>query len=241
MLLPQPAPDAMTSNPLSATSACVFDAYGTLFDVNAAAARLRDRIGPNADRLAEQWRTRQLQYSWLRSLMGAHADFWQLTGDALDVAMASLGIDDAALRHDLMDLYFKLAPYADAQGLLALLRKSGRRTAILSNGSKDMLRGAVDASGFAADLDAVLSVDDVGVYKPHGSVYRLAETALGLPAAQMCFVSSNAWDAHASANFGFRSVWVNRAGAPRERLPGALAAEIRSLTELPALLGLSQN
>lgn len=228
----------MPSQSLSAVSACVFDAYGTLFDVNAAAERLRHRIGPHADRLADQWRTRQLQYSWLRSLMDSHADFWQLTGDALDVSMASLGIDDAVLRRDLMDLYFKLAPYADAQGLLGKLRRAGKRTAILSNGSKKMLAGAVDASGFAADLDAVLSVDDVGVFKPHGSVYRLAETALGFPAAQMCFVSSNAWDAHASANFGFRSVWVNRAGAPRERLPGALAAEIRSLSELPALLGL---
>jgi 2-haloacid dehalogenase len=228
----------MPSAPLSAVSACVFDAYGTLFDVNAAADRLRHRIGPQADRLAEQWRTRQLQYSWLRSLMGKHADFWQLTGDALDVSLASLGISDAALRADLMDLYFKLSPYADAQGLLARLRKAGKRTAILSNGSKKMLHGAVDASGFADQVDALLSIDDVGIFKPHGSVYRLAETALGLPANRMCFVSSNAWDAHASADFGFGSVWVNRGRAPRERLPGELAAEIHSLSELPALLGI---
>ncbi len=226
------------TQPLSTIAACVFDAYGTLFDVNAAAEELRHRIGPQADRLAEQWRTRQLQYSWLRSLMGQHADFWQLTGDALDVSLAHLGINDAVLRADLMGLYFKLSPYADAQGLLAKLRKAGKRAAILSNGSKNMLKGAVDASGFADQLDAVLSVDDVGVFKPHSSVYRLAETALGLPAKQMCFVSSNAWDAHASAAFGFRSVWVNRSGVPREKLPGELAAEIRSLTELPALLGL---
>ncbi|MEO8557678.1 MAG: haloacid dehalogenase type II [Rhodospirillales bacterium] len=228
----------MSNAVLAAVSACVFDAYGTLFDVNAAADKLRHRIGPQADRLAEQWRTRQLQYSWLRSISGKHADFWQLTGDALDVSLATLGIKDAALRADLMDLYYKLSPYADAQGLLARLRQAGKRTAILSNGSKAMLKAAVDASGFAQELDAVLSIDDVGVFKPHGSVYRLAETALGLPAKEMCFVSSNAWDAHASADFGFRSVWVNRAGAPREKLPGELAAEIRSLGELPALLGL---
>lgn len=228
----------MSNAVLAAVSACVFDAYGTLFDVNAAADKLRHRIGPQADRLAEQWRTRQLQYSWLRSISGKHADFWQLTGDALDVSLATLGIKDAALRADLMDLYYKLSPYADAQGLLARLRQAGKRTAILSNGSKAMLKAAVDASGFAQELDAVLSIDDVGVFKPHGSVYRLAETALGLPAKEMCFVSSNAWDAHASADFGFRSVWVNRAGAPREKLPGELAAEIRSLSELPALLGL---
>jgi 2-haloacid dehalogenase len=214
----------MPDNPLSAVSACVFDAYGTLFDVNAAAEKLRHRIGPQADRLAEQWRVRQLQYSWLRSIAGRHADFWQLTGDALDVSLAQLGIADPALRDDLMALYFKLAPYGDALGLLARLRRAGKRTAILSNGSKAMLKAAVDASGFAGDLDVVLSVDDVGVFKPHGSVYRLAETALGLPAKDMCFVSSNAWDAHAAADFGFRSVWVNRAGAPRERLPGELAA-----------------
>lgn len=224
--------------PLGPISACVFDAYGTLFDVNAAAEKLRDRIGPQADRLAEQWRTRQLQYSWLRSITGKHADFWQLTGDALDVSLAQLRIYDPLLRADLMDLYYRLAPYADAQGLLGRLQRAGKRTAILSNGSKSMLQAAVDASGFAGDLDAVLSVDDVGVFKPHGSVYRLAETALGFPAKDMCFVSSNAWDAHASADFGFRSVWVNRNGAPRERLPGELAGEIRSLTELPALLGL---
>ncbi len=228
----------MSNAVLAAVSACVFDAYGTLFDVNAAADKLRHRIGPQADRLAEQWRTRQLQYSWLRSISGKHADFWQLTGDALDVSLATLGIKDAALRADLMDLYYKLSPYADAQGLLARLRQAGKRTAILSNGSKAMLKAAVDASGFAQELDAVLSIDDVGVFKPHGSVYRLAETALGLPAKEMCFVSSNAWDAHASADFGFRSVWVNRARAPREKLPGELAAEIRSLGELPALLGL---
>lgn len=228
----------MPKSDLSTVSACVFDAYGTLFDVNAAAAKLRHRIGPQADRLAEQWRIRQLQYSWLRSISGRHADFWQLTGDALDVSLASLGIADAALRADLMDLYFKLAPFADAQGLLAGLRKGGKRTAILSNGSRTMLQAAVDASGFADQLDAVLSIDEVGVFKPHASVYRLAETAFGLSAGQMCFVSSNAWDAHASADFGFRSVWVNRAGAPREKLPGELTAEIRSLTELPALLGL---
>lgn len=228
----------MPSSALSDIAACVFDAYGTLFDVNAAAAKLRHRIGPDADRLAEQWRTRQLQYSWLRSISGKHADFWQLTGDALDVSLATLGISDPALRADLMDLYFKLAPFPDAQGLLARLKKAGKRTAILSNGSRAMVQAAVDASGFADQLDAVLSIDEVGVFKPHPSVYRLAETALGLPAGRMCFVSSNAWDAHASADFGFRSVWVNRAGAPREKLPGELAAEIRSLTELPALLGL---
>ena len=223
---------------LATVAACVFDAYGTLFDVNAAAETLRHRIGPQADRLAELWRTRQLQYSWLRSVSGRYADFWQLTGDALDVSLAQLGIADAALRADLMQLYYRLAPFDDARGLLARLRAAGKRTAILSNGSTGMLKAAVDASGFAADLDAVLSVDAVGVFKPHGSVYRLAETELQLPAKEMCFVSSNAWDAHASADFGFRSVWVNRAGAPRERLPGELAAEIRSLHELPALLGL---
>jgi len=223
---------------LRSTSACVFDAYGTLFDVNAAAETLRDRIGPQADRLAELRRTRQLQYSWLRSVAGRYADFWRLTGDALDVSLAQLGLTDGTLRDDLMQLYYRLAPFGDARGLLARLRQAGKRTAILSNGSTAMLKAAVDASGFATDLDAVLSVDAVGVFKPHSSVYRLAETALRLPAKDMCFVSSNAWDAHASADFGFRSVWVNRAGAPREKLPGELAAEIRSLSELPALLGL---
>lgn len=223
---------------LTDVAACVFDAYGTLFDVNAAVASCHEEIGPQADRLADLWRTKQLQYSWLRSLMGRYAEFWQITGEALDYAMAFFGLSDAKLRARLMDLYFNLAAYPDALPVLPRIRGIGLKTAILSNGSRQMLAGAVDASCLRAHLDAVLSVDEVGVFKPHPSVYRLAEQALALPASRMCFLSSNGWDAHAAADFGFRSVWINRTGAPRERIPGDLVTEIRNLNDLPALLGL---
>jgi 2-haloacid dehalogenase len=223
---------------LTGISACVFDAYGTLFDVNAAVARCRDQIGPKADQLAELWRAKQLQYSWLRSLMRRYADFWQVTGQALDYAMASVGLNDPVLRARLMDLYQTLDAYADAAPCLQRIKAAGFKTAILSNGSKAMLASAVDSAHLAPLLDAVLSVDEVGIFKPDFSVYRLVTDRLDLAPAAVCFVSSNGWDAHAAADFGFQVAWANRAGLPRENLPGTLAAEIGSLAELPALLGI---
>lgn len=223
---------------LNGISACVFDAYGTLFDVNAAVARCREQIGPQADRLAELWRQKQLQYSWLRSLMRRHVDFRQVTGDALDHAMASVGIVDGVLRARLMDLYQTLDAYADALPCLQRLKGAGMTTAILSNGSKPMLNAAVESAHMAPLLDAVLSVDDAGIFKPDAAVYRLATDRFGLSRSQICFVSSNGWDAHAAADYGFQTAWCNRSGAPRERLPGRLAAEIDSLARLPDLLGL---
>lgn len=228
----------MTSPRLSGISACVFDAYGTLFDVNAAVARCREQIGPKADALAELWRAKQLQYSWLRSLMRRHVDFWQVTGQALDFAMAAVGIDDKVLRAHLMDLYETLDAYADAAPCLQALKRAGLQTAILSNGSKAMLASAVESAHLGGLLDAVLSVDEVGVFKPDYSVYRLVGDRLAVPPGAVCFVSSNGWDAHAAADFGFKVAWANRTRQPRENLPGALAAEIASLAELPALLGL---
>jgi 2-haloacid dehalogenase len=223
---------------LTGISACVFDAYGTLFDVNAAVARCREQIGPKADQLAELWRAKQLQYSWLRSLMRRYADFWQVTGQALDYAMASVGLNDPVLRARLMDLYQTLDAYADAAPCLQRIKAAGFKTAILSNGSKAMLASAVDSAHLAPLLDAVLSVDEVGIFKPDFSVYRLVTDRLDVAPAAVCFVSSNGWDAHAAADFGFQVAWANRAGLPRENLPGTLAAEIGSLAELPALLGI---
>ncbi len=228
----------MTSPTLQGISACVFDAYGTLFDVNAAVARCRDQIGPQADRLAELWRSKQLQYSWLRSLMHRYVDFWQLTGQALDFAMAAVGIQDPVLRARLMDLYKALDAYDDAAACLRTLKMAGMRTAILSNGNKAMLASAVESARLESLLDAVLSVEEVGIYKPHSSVYRLVNDRLGLATPSICFVSSNGWDAHAAADYGFQVAWVNRTRQPRDTLPGTLAAEIDSLAALPALLGL---
>ena len=224
--------------PLASTTACVFDAYGTLFDILSASRRCRDALGDKAEALGQLWRTRQLEYSWLRSLMGAHADFWQVTGEALDFAMASLGITDAALRDRLMDLFLHIEAYADARRALEALKRARRPAVILSNGSPSMLAAAAKSAGIDGLLEAALSVESAKIYKPHRTVYELVTLYLKLRPERVCFVSSNGWDAAGAAHFGFRAVWANRAGAPRENLPGTLAAEIRDLDALPNLLGL---
>jgi 2-haloacid dehalogenase len=218
--------------------AAVFDAYGTLFDWASAAARARDALGDRAQPLAELWRQKQLQYTWLRSLMGRHADFWQVTGEALDFALEGMGLADPALRARLMGLYERVDAYPEAAPVLSRLRAAGKRTAILSNGAPRMLAEAAAHAGLAPLLDEVLSVEEVGVYKPHRSVYQLAATRLGLWPAEILFVSANGWDAWGGKAFGFRVAWCNRAGQPRERLTEPPDAEVRSLAEVPGLLGL---
>ena len=228
----------MPSVRLDTIGACVFDAYGTLFDVAAAAERCRTALGEKADALAALWREKQLQYTWLRGLMGEHAEFWQVTGDALDYAMGALSLEDRDLRARLMDLYLRLDAYPEVKGVLVRLKDAGIKTAILSNGSPTMLEAAVESAGIADSLDAVLSVEEVGVFKPHPDVYRLGVERIGLPAAEMAFQSANAWDAAAAAHFGYRVVWINRFGQPRERIPGDPAAEIDTLDGLAGILGL---
>ena len=229
----------MTHPKFAGIAACVFDAYGTLFDVHSAAARCRTDLGPKADAVSETWRTKQLQYTWLRSLMGRHVDFWRVTGDALDYALDTHDIADGALRERLMGCYRALDAYPEVAETLERLRAAGLKRAILSNGSPDMLAAAVAASGIEGLLDAVLSVEAVGIYKPHPSVYRFAVEALGVPAEAIAFLSSNAWDASGAAAFGFRVAWVNRFGQRPERLPGTPAAEIATLADLPGLLGIA--
>lgn len=228
----------MTDTPLADTAACVFDAYGTLFDLASAARRCGDALGDKAAPLGALWRQRQLEYSWLRSLMGRHADFWQVTADSLDYAMAQLGIAAPGLRERLMEAFLTIDAYPDARRVLEALRRAGRPAAILSNGSPRMLEAATASAGIAGLLDHVLSIEEVGVYKPDPRVYDMTARRLGLAPARICFVSSNGWDAAGAASFGFTSVWANRAGAPRERLPAAPVAEIGGLDALPALLGL---
>jgi len=218
--------------------ACVFDAYGTLFDFASAAAACRDLLGDRTAALAALWRDKQLQYSWLRGLQGRHADFWQVTGDALDFALETLGIADAALRERLMNLYLALAAFPEVSGMLARLKAAGLKTAILSNGSPPMLDALVKHNALGQFFDAVLSVEDVGVYKPHPKVYQLAVDRLGIEPGAISFQSSNGWDAYAASAFGMRVVWCNRYGQRPERLPGKPDQEIASLSELPALLGL---
>jgi 2-haloacid dehalogenase len=222
---------------LEGIKACVFDAYGTLFDVHGPVAKLAGEIGPKADELSRLWRQKQLEYSWLRSLMGVHADFWKVTGEALDHALAVCGIEDPGLKDELMVFYLKLDAYPDAADALTKVRAKGMRTAILSNGSPSMLDSAVRAAGLEKLIEMVLSVEDVGIYKPSRRVYRHAQHKLGFAdALSVCFVGANSWDAHGAAQFGFQTVWINRNGSPDERLPGRPAAAIKTLAELPALL-----
>lgn len=229
----------MTDNPeIRGTSACVFDAYGTLFDVHSAVEALKPEIGAEADRLSQLWRQKQLEYTWLRSLMHAHRDFRDLTADGLDYAMEATGLDGRAeLRGKLLDLYMRLDCYPEVPATLDRLRAAGLGTAILSNGAPPMLESAVANAGLAERLDAVLSIEDVGIFKPDPRTYQLACDRLGLAPERICFLSSNAWDVAGAAHFGLQVVWINRFGQPRERLPGAPRAVIETLDELPPLVG----
>ena len=193
-------------------------------------------LGDKAATLTALWRDKQLQYTWLRGLQGRHADFWQVTSDALDFTLESLGIEDAPLRARLMNLYRTLQCFPEVPDVLRQLKDAGFVTAILSNGAPGMLADAVKGAKLDHLFDHVLSVEQVGVFKPHPSVYQLAVDMLGVPAAGISFQSSNAWDAHAASAFGMRVVWCNRYAQRRERLPGSPDREIRSLAELPALL-----
>ena len=231
----------MTTAKIDGIGACVFDAYGTLFDVNAAAQHCAADLGDKWLPLAELWRGRQLQYTWLRSLMENYADFWQVTGEALDFAMEALEIDDAALRDRLMELYLQLDAYPEVSSVLQRLRAGGMKTAILSNGSPKILAAAVTNAGIGGSLDAVISVDSIKIYKTAPPVYQMAVDQLGVPASEICFQSSNAWDAHAASNFGFKVVWVNRFGQARERLPGKPDVLLKDFMELPNLVGVENK
>lgn len=218
--------------------ACVFDAYGTLFDMHSPARRLGAQLGDRAQPLSELWRQKQLQYTWLRSLMGRHEDFWRITGQALDYAMAAFGIDDPALRAQLMEMYLQLDAYPEVPEVLQKLKGSGLKTALLSNGEPSMLRAAAKNAGIYPLFDQILSVETVGIFKPHPTVYQIAVDELRVAAGAISYQSSNGWDAHGAGAFGFQVAWINRFGQPAEMLPAPPHAELRTLSELPALLGL---
>ena len=226
----------VTSIHLHGIKACVFDAYGTLFDVNSASRAAQDALGSRWQPLADLWRAKQLQYTWLRGLGGHHADFWQVTSDALSFALESLRIDDADLHRRLMSLYLSLDVFPDVKPTLERLKSGGLRLAILSNGTPAMLASAVEHSGIGPLLDAVLSVEDVGVFKPHPSVYRLASDRLQLAPDAICFLSSNGWDAFSAKAFGFQVVWCNRFGQAAERIPSPPDGEIADLSALPGIV-----
>jgi 2-haloacid dehalogenase len=222
---------------LEGIKACVFDAYGTLFDVNSPVQKLATEIGDKAADLTVLWRQKQLEYTWLRSLMGVHADFWHVTGDALDFSLEALKIEDPGLRNELMTLYLKLSAYPEVAEALQAVRAKSKRMAILSNGSPSMLDSAVRAAGLEKSFDMVLSVEDVGIYKPSRRVYRHAMHKLQIQdAPSICFVSANSWDAQAAAQFGFQVVRLARSGGQDDRIPGKVVARIESLSELAGFI-----
>ena len=224
------------------TKIAVFDAYGTLFDVAAAARVVAEEPGRDAlkavwPQVAEHWRQKQLQYSWLRTITGDYTPFWDVTQDGLDWALEKTGLaDDLELRERLLALYWELPPYKEVPLMLGQLKAAGKTCAILSNGSKDMLDGAVDSAGIEMFLDAVLSVEDVGIFKPSATVYDMVGTRFGCAKEDVLFVSSNGWDAAGASGYGFDTVWVNRASDPVARLPHTPNHVLSDLKTIPELM-----
>jgi len=221
---------------LQGIRACVFDAYGTLFDFASAVQNCDAVPEDKRSALTSLWREKQLSYTWLRSLQNLYVPFSEVTSDALDFALDTLSLEAAKLKPRLMELYFELPPFPEVRDVLEGLRSSGFQTAILSNGSTSMLGSLVSHAGLNGAFDAVLSVDAVGVFKPHPSVYQYALDVLGAPANAVSFQSANGWDAYAASAFGMHVVWCNRKKQKRERLPGAPDFEVETLAELPALI-----
>jgi 2-haloacid dehalogenase len=222
--------------PLQGVRGCIFDAYGTLFDFTSATSAYKDILGHKFAALTSLWRDKQLQYTWLLSAQGRHEDFYRVTANALDFALESLEIDAPALREGLLELYMTLEPFPEVPDVLRRLKAGGIRLAILSNGTPEMLRSAVASAGFSGLFDAVISVEEVGAFKPASLVYQRALNRIGLTVEEVSFQSSNAWDAHAASAFGMRTVWCNRYGQRRERLPGSPDREVTTLQALPQLV-----
>ena len=223
---------------LPGISACVFDAYGTLFDVASALDPCRPELGEAAPRLAALWREKQLAYTWLRAAQGRHADFLAVTGDALDYVLEALALDPSRFRAPLMEGAVRLTPFPEVPAVLRRLRAAGLSVAILSNGTPAMLAAMVRHAGLDGLIDPVVSVEEAGVYKPHPSVYARAVERTGVPARAIAFLSSNGWDIHGASAAGLTTVWCNRSGQPDERLPGRADFTIPTLDGLPPLLGL---
>lgn len=225
------------ARPFTEIDACLFDAFGTLFNVHGPAETLAHRLGEDAEAISALWRQKQIQYTWLRSLMGAYTDFGAITAEALDHALSAHNVGDDSLREDLLAQYRRIAAYPEVAPTLAHLRACGLATGILSNGERDRVRDAAQNAGIANDLDPILSADDVRVFKPDARVYQLGPDALGTPPHRICFVSANAWDVAGAAHFGYKVIWVNRFGQTRENLPGAPSAICARVDVVPQLLG----
>jgi 2-haloacid dehalogenase len=215
---------------------CLFDAYGTLFDVHSAMRRHSVLLGPKADAVSQLWRSRQLEYTWVHALAGRYRDFWELTKESLDHALAAHGVRDEPLAASLLDAYLKLDLYPEAPEVLEALHAGGIACGVLSNGSPMMLERLIKSAVLDHLLDRVLSVDEVRTYKPDPRVYALACERFGVDPGQVVFLSSNAWDAAGAAAFGMRACWINRTGQPREYAAMARVVELASMTALPQMV-----
>ncbi len=209
----------------------VFDAYGTLFDVDHACKEMAIQLGDNWEKLSSIWRQKQLEYSWLYNSMNEYDSFWKITKDSLEYAMNSLSMNSVKIKNELLDLYFKIGAFAEVEEVLKKIKKNKIKTAILSNGSYDMLNSAVKNSKFDELISEVISVDECKKFKPHSDVYNLVIDKFNINKKNCIFFSSNCWDIHGASNFGFQTVWVNRKKKIDELLPGKVDDQVQSLKE----------
>ena len=189
--------------------AIIFDAYGTLFDVNSAAEKCKSKIGDKWENFANYWRTTQLEYTWLRSLMNKHKDFWKITEDSLDKSMKKFQIDQN-MRSELLDLYKILSPYPETKNTLEQLKNKNFKIAILSNGTPSLLNGLIEKNNMKIFFDDIFSIEEVGIFKPSSKVYEIPIKKYKIDKHEVAFLSSNTWDVCGGGNFGYNSIWVNR-------------------------------
>jgi len=211
--------------------ACVFDAYGTLFNVNSAASKCKEKLGSKWEGFANAWRTTQLEYTWLRSLMKKHKNFWEITEDSLDHTMETFKIKQE-MRNELLDLYKKLSPYSEVKECLEGLKAKKIKIAILSNGTPDLLKGLVESNNIQNYFDDIFSIESVGVYKPDSRVYEMPIKKYDCKPENICFMSSNTWDVSGGGVFGYNAVWVNRLNKVFDKLSYKPKYVINNLEEL---------
>jgi 2-haloacid dehalogenase len=211
--------------------AIVFDAYGTLFDVNSAAEKCKGKIGDKWEGFANFWRTTQLEYTWLRSLMKRHKDFWQVTEDSLDKSMKTFSIDNS-MKNELLDLYKKLSPYSEVKGVLNSLKEKKYKLAILSNGTPALLNELVKSNNLENIFDDLFSIEEVGIYKPDSKVYDIPIKKYQIKADEIAFLSANTWDVSGGGNYGYNAIWVNRNKNIFDNLDYKPKNEVSDLTQL---------
>jgi len=215
--------------------AIIFDAYGTLFDVNSAAEKCKSKIGDKWENFANYWRTTQLEYTWLRSLMNRHKDFWQITEDSLDKSMKVFKIDNR-MKSELLDLYKVLSPYPEVKDTLEKLKKKKYKLAILSNGTPALLNELVKSNNLENLFDNIFSIEKVGIFKPSSKVYDMPINNYKIKKEEIAFLSANSWDVSGGGNYGYNSIWVNRANSIFDNLDYKPSVEIKNLEQLNKIL-----